>query len=324
MLAMEHKYPGKGGLMRIVKIILAALAVIIIGVVGFVYLAPENAGGLLLKVQRAQAGLDRKEIQLADGLRYVYLEGGKGDPLMLLHGFGANKDNFAHVAGYLTTRYRVIIPDHIGFGESAHPVDADYSPSAQAKRLRAFAHALGITSLHIGGHSMGGHIAMTYAALYPEEVKSLWLLDPAGVWSAPKSVAQTNMDATGHNGLLIKKTDDLVKLFQFAMSSPPYIPRPILNVLARQRIKNYTLEQRIFNEIMTDSVEQRVTGLATPTLIVWGSEDRIINVEASKILNKLMPRSQVIVMQHVGHLPMLEAPKQSAQDYLKFRASLDR
>jgi len=275
-------------------------------------------------VQRAQAGLNQKDIQLAGGLRYVYLEGGKGEPLVLLHGFGADKDNFTRVAGYLTKRYRVIIPDHIGFGESAHPVDADYSPPAQAKRLRGFAHALGVTSLHLGGNSMGGHIAMTYAALYPEEVKSLWLLDPSGVWSAPKSIGQTTFDTTGQNPLMVKTEDDMVKLFQWVMSSPPYVPRPILNVLARQRIKNYTLEQRIFKEITTDSVEQRVTGLATPALIVWGNEDRVLNVEAAKILNKLMPRSQVIVMQHIGHLPMFENPKQSAQDYLKFRATLDQ
>jgi pimeloyl-ACP methyl ester carboxylesterase len=115
-----------------------------------------------------------------------------------------------------------------------------------------------------------------------------------------------------------------VKLFQLVMSSPPYIPRPILNVLASQRIKNYTLEQRIFKEITTDSVEQRVAGLETPALIVWGSEDQVLNVEATKILKKLMPRSQVIVMQHIGHLPMFENPKQSAQDYLRFRASLNQ
>jgi pimeloyl-ACP methyl ester carboxylesterase len=194
--------------MHIAKIALAALAVIIIAVVGFVYLAPENAGGLLLKVQRAQAGLDRKEIELADALRYVYLEGGKGEPLMLLHGFGGDKDNFARVAGYLTTRYRVIIPDNIGFGESAHPVDADYSPPAQAKRLRAFAHALGITNLHLGGNSMGGHIAMTYAALnrkrwrvfgcliqagygVPRKAscRQLWpLRDKTRSWSKPKMI----------------------------------------------------------------------------------------------------------------------------------------
>ncbi len=310
--------------MRIAKIVLIVLAAIIIAAVGFVYLAPENALQLLLHVQRVRAGLDRKEIQLADGLRYVYLEGGKGEPLMLLHGFGADKDNFTPVAGYLTTHYRVIIPDHIGFGESTHPVDADYSPPEQAKRLWAFAHALDITSMHLGGSSMGGHIAMTYASLYPEEVKSLWLLDPSGVWSAPKSAAHTALETTGQNPLLVQKEEDIVKLFQLVMSSPPYIPHPILNVLARQRIKNYTLEQRIFKEITTDSVEQRVAGLDTPALIVWGSEDQVLSVEASKILKKLMPRSQVIVMRNIGHLPMFENPKQSAQDYLRFRASLNQ
>jgi pimeloyl-ACP methyl ester carboxylesterase len=309
--------------MRIAKIVLIVLAVIIIAAVGFVYLAPENALQLLLNVQRAKAGLDRKEIQLADGLRYVYLEGGKGEPLMLLHGFGADKDNFTPVAGYLTKHYRVIIPDHIGFGESTHPIDADYSPPEQAKRLWALAHALGVTSMHLGGNSMGGHIAMTYAALYPEEVKSLWLLDPGGVLSAPKSIAQTALETAGQNPLLVQKEEDIVKLFQLVMSSPPYIPRPILNVLARQRIKNYTLEQRIFKEITSDSVEQRVAGLDTPSLVVWGSEDQVINVEASKILKRLMPRSQIIVMQNIGHLPMFENPKQSAQDYLSFRAALN-
>lgn len=308
--------------MRIAKIVLVVLAVIVISAVGFVYRAPGNAGRMLVNMQRAQAGLDRKEVQLAGGLHYVYLEGGKGEPLMLFHGFGANKDNFTLVARYLTTRYRVIIPDHIGFGESAHPVDADYSPPEQARRLRAFAHALGVTSLHIGGNSMGGHIAMTYAALYPEDVKSLWLLNPGGVWSAPKSVALITYETTGQNPLLIRKEADLVTLLQLVMSNPPYIPGPIRNVLARQRIENYTLEERVFKEMVADSVEQRINGLTTPALIVWGSEDRLLSVETSTILNRLMPRSQVIVMQHIGHVPMIENPKQSAQDYLNFRASL--
>ena len=310
--------------MRIAKIIAALVALIVISAGGFLYIAPGSAFHLLVSAMRARADLDRREIRLPDGLRYVYLEGGRGTPLLLLHGFGANKDNFTPIAALLTKHYRVIIPDHMGFGESSHPPDADYSPTAQARRLRSFTQALGLGDLHLGGNSMGGHIAMTYAAFYPDQVKSLWLLDPSGVWSAPKSIGQTTFDTTGQNPLMVKTEDDMVKLFQWVMSSPPYVPRPILNVLARQRIKNYTLEQRIFKEITTDSVEQRVTGLATPALIVWGNEDRVLNVEAAKILNKLMPRSQVIVMQHIGHLPMFENPKQSAQDYLKFRATLDQ
>ncbi len=81
---------------------------------------------------------------------------------MLLHGFGANKDHFTLVARFLTPRYSVIVPDHLGFGESAHPLAADYAPPTQAQRLRALAQALGIQSLHLGGNSMGGQIALTY------------------------------------------------------------------------------------------------------------------------------------------------------------------
>jgi pimeloyl-ACP methyl ester carboxylesterase len=291
---------------------------------GFVYLASESAARLLIHAMRARAGLDRKEIRLPDGLRYVYLEGGQGAPLMLLHGFGANKDNFTIVAGLLTKHYRVIIPDHIGFGESSHPADADYSPPAQSKRLRSFAQALDVTGLHIGGNSMGGHIAMTYAALYPEEVKSLWLLDPGGVWSAPKSMVHTAIETTGKNPLMVRTEEDYVTLLQWVMSKPPFVPRPILNVLARERIANNTLEERIFREITADSVEPRVTGLTVPALIVWGSEDRVLHVESASILNRLMLRSRVIVMPNTGHLPMFENPGQTARDYLTFRASLEK
>ena len=90
------------------------------------------------------------------GLRYVYLEGGQGEPLLLLHGFGADKDNFVRAARFLTPHFHVIVPDQIGFGESAHPLQADYAPIAQSKRLHALMQALGIKNIHLGGSSMGG------------------------------------------------------------------------------------------------------------------------------------------------------------------------
>ncbi len=308
--------------MRIAKIITAMVVLIVVSAAGFVCLAPESAFHLVVNAMRAKAGLQRKEIRLPDGLSYVYLDGGQGAPLMLLHGFGANKDNFTRVASLLTKHYRVIIPDHIGFGESSHPADADYSPTAQARRLRSFAQALGLTDLHIGGNSMGGHIAMTYAALYPKEVKSLWLLDPGGVWSAPKSALRTYVETTGKNPLMIKTDEDFVSLMPWVMSHPPFVPRPILNVMARERIANYILEERVIKAITTDSVEARVTGLTVPTLIVWGGEDRLIHPETANILHRLMPDSRIIVMPKTGHLPMFEKPRQSARDYLAFRASL--
>lgn len=307
--------------MRLIKLALAAVAVLLLAAVGFVYLAPETATTFALNTERQIAGLERKEIDLPGGLHYVYLEGGKGEPLMLLHGFGADKDNFTRVARFLTPHYRVIVPDHLGFGESAHPADADYSPAAQAERLRLLAQALGIKSLHLGGSSMGGHIALSYAALHPAEVDSLWLIDTGGVWSAPKSELANLIEQSGLNPLIAKSEDEFAQTFAFVMNDPPFIPRPMINVMAQERIRNVALVQRIFKQLVADSLEKRVTGLNTKTLIVWGDKDRAINVATADILHKLMPRSQVIIMPGLGHLPMIERPEQSAQDYLRFRAA---
>jgi pimeloyl-ACP methyl ester carboxylesterase len=308
--------------MRIVKIVLAALLLVVVVAAGFVYLFPEKATQLAVDSERGRAGLVRKEVDLPDGLHYVYLDGGQGEPLMLLHGFGANKDNFLRVAKFLTPQYRLIIPDHIGFGESSHPAEADYSSAAQAQRLKALTRALGIGRLHLGGNSMGGQIAMTFAALYPNDVVSLWLLDPAGIWSAPPSELANRVTKSKGNPMLIKSEEDFAKLISFVMTDPPFIPPPMRNVLARERINNYDLETRIFDQIRADSVETRVSGLATPTLIVWGDQDRAISVATADILHKLLPNSRVIILHGVGHLPMLERSRHSADDYLRFRGSL--
>jgi pimeloyl-ACP methyl ester carboxylesterase len=308
-----------GGIVRFIKFLAAGLFAIVLGATGFIYLAPMQATRLALDAERQHAGLTRKEIVLQDGLRYVYLEGGQGEALMLLHGFGADKDNFTRVARWLTPHYRVIVPDLLGFGESAHPPEADYGARAQAERLRQLAQALGIKTLHLGGNSMGGEIAMAYAALHPNEVASLWLLDPAGIWSAPKSELAKLVIEQGRNPLIAKNEEEFAQTISFVMSDPPFIPRPMLNVIAQGPINNVALAERIFKQIATDSVEQSVTGLTTPTLIVWGDQDRAVNVATAEILHKLMPHSQVVIMRGIGHLPMLEKPQQSAAEYLQFR-----
>ena len=167
--------------MRIAKQAVLVLLVLALGLLGCVYLAPGATTRFFIHVERARSGLERKEITLADGLHMVYLEGGKGEPLMLLHGFSDDKDNFVYVARGLVGSYRVIIPDINGFGESSRPQGVNYGATAQAERLRALAHALGLPKLHLGGSSMGGQIALLYAANHPAEVQSLWLIDAGGL-----------------------------------------------------------------------------------------------------------------------------------------------
>ena len=309
--------------MHIIKFILLAIIILVGGVTGFIYLAPETATHVALDLERYRAGLVRKEIVLPDGLHYAYLEGGQGEPLMLLHGFGGDKDNFVRAARFLTPHFRVIIPDHVGFGESAHPQQADYAPPAQVERLRALAQALGVKTLHLGGNSMGGQIALTYAARYPAEVASLWLLGPAGIWSAPQSAVFKIIAETGHNPLMAKNVEEFENIIAFGMSDPPFIPRPMLVVLAQARIQNFALEERIFKQIASYSVEQHIAGLATPTLIVFGDQDRAIPVATAEILHKLLPRSQTVIMPGIGHVPMLERAQQSADDYLRFRSTME-
>jgi len=312
--------------MRVLKGLLAALALLGAGIVAlgvyFYTTAPERAVRAAIAYERRVAGLERREVTLPDGLRYVYLEGGRGAPLLLLHGFGANKDNFTRVAKYLTPHYRVIIPDHVGFGESSHPPDADYAPRAQAERLRALARQLGLGRLHVGGSSMGGHIALTYAAAHPNEVESLWLLSPAGVWSAPASELRRQAARTGDNPLTVQDEDEFAELIANVTARPLMIPRPFLDVLAQERIRNFELEERIAKQLAADSVEARIRGLAIPALVVWGQEDRVLHPGSAGILQMLLVRSEVVMMPNIGHLPMLEAPEACALDYLRFRAAL--
>jgi pimeloyl-ACP methyl ester carboxylesterase len=273
-------------------------------------------------MERSRAGLQRKELTLVDGTHVVYLEGGSGEPLVLVHGFGADKDNFTRVARFLTPHYRVISPDLVGFGESAHRADVDYHYAAQAERLHAFVLALGLRRIDLGGNSMGGGIAMSYAAQHPQDVASLWLIDCAGIAEAPPSELAKIVATTGANPLMIMRESDYPAFIKFVMSDPPWIPGSVMDVLARERIANQALERQVFQQIATDSVSTVVAGLKTPTLVVWGDEDRALSVGTVPVLQKLLPNAQAIVMPHVGHAPMIERPEESAADYVRFRTQL--
>ncbi len=306
-----------------ILIAIVGLAVVGAGVqVALLYLFPEKVARTVIAAWRKSSGLVRKEVTLKSGIHYVFLEGGQGEPLLLLHGFGANKDAFLPISGHLTPHFRVVIPDQIGFGESAHPPDADYNPAAQAERLRELAQTLGMNKPHLGGSSMGGQIAMAYAALHPDEVPSLWLMNPAGVWSAPQSELLRLIDGKQGNPLLVRNETDFEKLLSFTMTKPMKLPRPVMRVFAQERIQNFALEERIFAQILAYSVEEKIRNLQTPTLIAWGDQDRTLHNDTAEILRKLLPHSEVRLMPGIGHMPLVEAPKQTAEDYLMFRNSL--
>lgn len=304
------------------KKLLGLLLVLVLAVVGLYYACPEKLAQLAISGERAAASLSKHEIDAA-GVHFVYLEGGKGEPLVLIHGFGADKENFTRVAKFLTPRFHVIIPDVPGFGESGQPANGDYSIDAQVERIHAFVQALGLKTVHLGGSSMGGNIAAAYGAKYPTETGSLWLLAPAGVVSAPPSVLALRLGQGGKNPLIASNADEFEQVFHFVMEEPPFMPRRILDVMGSTAVKHHDLNVKIFEQIHSAmALEPLVKGLEVPTRIVWGEQDRALNVGGAKILEGLMPKSSALILPGVGHLPMVERPREVAKDYLAFRDGL--
>ena len=160
-------------------LLIVIVALLLVPVV--LYLAaPESLVGLAIDLERRSAGLSRGSIVVGDHT-VVYLAGGEGETLLLVHGFGANKDNWNRLAKYLTPSFHVVAVDLPGFGESTKREDASYTIAAQAERLDDIAKALSLESFHVAGNSMGGNIAGRYAVRFPDKVLTLGLFNTAGV-----------------------------------------------------------------------------------------------------------------------------------------------
>ena len=285
-----------------------------------------NTTQKIIQYERNKSDLDVKSFTLTSGDKLVYAENANltGEPLLLIHGFGGNKDNFTRIADELED-YHLIIPDLLGFGESSKPMSADYRSQAQATRLHELLQAKGLASnIHIGGNSMGGAISVAYAAKYPKDVKSLWLVDSAGFWSAgvPKSLEGATLE---NNPLLINSKEDFYKMYDFVMYKPPYLPKSVKAVFAQERINNKELDAKILEQIVTDNVEERAQIIADyniPTLVVWGEKDQVIKPETVNVIKDIIPQAQVIMMEDIGHVPMIEAVEQTAEDYKGFREGI--
>ena len=273
----------------------------------FVQLQPHVATRWALALERKRNGLTLKS-QTASGFTMPYLEGGHGDVLVLIHGFAGDKDNFTRLAGHLVPHFRVIVPDLPGFGDATRDPAASYRMEDQVARLHVFIRTLGIERMVLGGNSMGGFIASEYAARHPEQVRAVWLLDLA----------------SGEFPLLIRDLSGADRLIRATMSRPPYFPGFLKRVLAQRGIDDYALHSEILKDLAINSpmLESQYKDLPTPALIVWGAEDRLLNPAAVQTQRTVFPASHCIVMAGIGHVPMLEAPKQTARDFIQFAAAL--
>lgn len=266
---------------------------------------------------RGLAGLSEKSV-LVEKHTIVYLEGGKGESVFLLHGFGADKDNWNLFSRYLTKRYHVIAPDLPGFGESSKIWSEQYSIAAQVERVHAFAKKMGMKKFHLVGNSMGGLIAGVYAATYPAEILTLCLLDPAGVIEPYPSQFHLELEK-GRNPLIVESVPDYDTLLDFTFAKPPSLPKPLKSYLAKTAVKRKDFYKKIFVEATPgNQLEAVMPRIRAKTLIFWGDADRVLSVSSAHVLQKGIEKSKGVILKGCGHMPMLERSEETARHYLEF------
>lgn len=282
------------------------------------YFVPGPTARLGVALERRRAGFTLAQIEV-DGATVAYLRGGRGQPVLLIHGFGADKDNFTRLARHLTRYFDVIAIDLPGFGDSTRLPDAPYDIEAQCSRLATIIDALGLKRFHLGGNSMGGALAMAYATRQPQRIRTLWLLNPAGVDGAQDSEMVAAYRRDGTTMLVATTVDEFRAVIELGTARWPKLPHCVVHALGTRAVADEPLHRRIFDEIAhSPGYQDRVTGLALPTLIVWGDQDRVLDVSGAHLLHAAFPNSELEIMKGIGHLPMIEAPAATAARFLEF------
>lgn len=294
----------------VVKILLAVLLFTYIG-------CASTLVSISKYIEHSRSGLDKKTTVI-DTHTVYYLEGGKGENILLIHGFGADKDNWTYFAKYLTDRYHVVAPDLPGFGESSRINTESYSIDAQVKRVHRFAENMGLKKYHIVGNSMGGCIAGVYAAEYPGEVLSLGLFAPAGI----KNEVETDFIADlgkGRNPLLLGSEEDFDRMLELCFDKKPQISGSVKTYLTDIAIKNKTFNEKVFREVMTDfALDKRMKDISAKTLVLWGDNDKILDMSGADFITKGIKNSRKVIIKDCGHTPMIERPEETAVNYLDF------
>ena len=311
-------------MMTIVYILAALIAALVLVLLLGYFVFPQILFKLMTAIIRWRGRMREKSIQVGDNV-WPYLEGGRDDgvPIVLLHGFGGDKDNWSIYSRYLTPHHRLISPDLPGFGGNDRSLDRDYDIPAQSKRLKAFLDAMGIAECHIGGNSMGGHIALQFALDYPDKTASLCLFNNAGIIGKKKSELMIATEK-GENALALKNVSDVDRLMAFIFYKPVPMPKNFKKLFFAEADAHHALLDKIFWQIVDSSINhplnERLGEVAAPSLIIWGRHDRLIDVSCVAVLDKGIRNSEAVILEEAGHVPMIERPRETAAIHRSFLA----
>lgn len=250
------------------------------------------------------------------GARIHYLDAGSGPVVILLHGLGGSTSNWAPTIAPLAGKYRVIVPDQIGFGKSDKPM-LNYRVGTLVDFLDGFYKQLDIQKASLVGNSLGGFTAAAFAIAHPEKVDKLVLVDAAGFR------VTGDVDPRVLNGLnpsTRQQVKDLISLIFY--NKEPFTSDAAVDAFLASRVTagdGYTV-QRFIDSIAhgEDVLDGKLGAIKQPTLIIWGRADGLTQLAMGQRFNKEIASSQMVIIDKCGHVPQLEKSAEFNAALMKF------
>jgi 2-hydroxy-6-oxonona-2,4-dienedioate hydrolase len=280
---------------------------------------------LLLIGTRAWAE-DRVEPAAKDatvfGYKLHYLEAGRGDPIILLHGTGGEGARWMPTIQGLAGNFHVFALDQIGFGQSDKPLTI-YHSGVFAGFLTQFMKSIGVPKATLMGQSMGAGVVLYQAVHHPEMVERLVLVDGGGYRSpsdGPAAAPNWHNRQIANAGTLEESREYMEKLYyDHSFVTDKLVEQ---NLILRLR-SAYTIESmQTANERGLGGVtEDEVRGIKAPTLLVWGMNDPLSAVANAEKLNGAIKNSRKVLFEKAGHYPFLEHADKFNQLVLEFLKS---
>jgi pimeloyl-ACP methyl ester carboxylesterase len=260
--------------------------------------------------------------QVIHGYRRVFRIAGDGPPLLLIHGIGDSSVTWLPVLADLARHHTVIAPDLLGHGASDKP-RADYSVAAYANGMRDLLGTLGIDRVTLVGHSLGGGVAMQFAYQFPDRAERLVLVSTGGVGRGVNPALRL-VSLPGADLMLSAlrlpttrlQTAALMKTLAFLDTGLGRDAPDLMRVV--DALPDATARSAFIRTLraVVDWRGQVVTMLdrcyltrGMPTLLVWGSRDRVLPVRHAYTAHAAMPGSRLEVFDGAGHFPFHAEPR---------------
>jgi pimeloyl-ACP methyl ester carboxylesterase len=282
--------------------------------------SPDMAMDAVIRLNRRLCGV-RLKSRKAGNMIWPFLEGGTGAPVLLLHGFGADKDRFGSLVSYLRISRKVVIPDLPGFGDHRPDWSLSYGIEDQVRRLETFVNLRSAAQYHLMGISLGGYLAAYFTVRNPHLVKSLCLMSSAGFSSPVVSDARALYLKSGRNIFLCTTGQDVQNQMDYLLHRPVKLPGAVKRYWARRGVALLAWRRKLFEDLMAGGVERMdelAQDIKVPTLVLWGAQDRVLHVSTVDNIVSKIANCRAYIIHGCGHIPIIEYPVLSRKLYVDF------